>query len=163
LSVVYLGLGSNTGDREALLRSAVEELDKSDLRLLRVSHIYETEPVGLLEQRWFLNLVAEFETDLSPRQVLRRTQHTEHQYGRLRTLPNGPRTLDIDILLYDDAVMKTEVLEIPHPRYRERRFTLEPLAELNPELKDPVTGETVKEMLSKLTGQIVRRLDLPSD
>jgi len=150
LSLVYLGLGSNIGDREAMLRSALEDLDKPDLRLLRVSTIRETEPVGLKEQRWFLNLAAEFETDLTPRELLRRTQTTELRYGRLRTLPNGPRTIDIDILLYGNLITKTEALEIPHPRYSERRFTLEPLAELNPELRDPRTRKTVTEMLKVL-------------
>ena len=139
-----------------MLRSALEELDRPELRLLRSSSIYETEPIGLKDQRWFLNLVAEFETDLYPRQLLRRTQHVEQQYGRLRTLPNGPRTLDIDILLYGNVVSKTEALEIPHPRYRQRRFTLEPLAELNPDLKDPVTGETVAAMLARLADQTTR-------
>ena len=155
---MYLGLGSNIGDREAMLRSALEDLDKPDLRVLRVSSIYETEPVGLRDQRWFLNLVAEFDCELFPRQLLRRTQRTERQYGRLRTLPNGPRTLDIDILLYGNSVVKTDELEIPHPRYRERRFALAPLAELNPELRDPLTGQTVTAMLAGLRGQTVRKL-----
>jgi 2-amino-4-hydroxy-6-hydroxymethyldihydropteridine diphosphokinase len=157
LSIVYLGLGSNIGDREAMLRSALEDLDKPDLRLLRVSGIYETEPLGLREQRWFLNLVAEFDCELFPRQLLQRTQRTERQYGRLRTLPNGPRTLDIDILLYGNSVVKTDALEIPHPRFRERRFVLAPLAELNAELRDPVSGKTVGAMLAGLRGQGLRK------
>jgi 2-amino-4-hydroxy-6-hydroxymethyldihydropteridine diphosphokinase len=157
LSIVYLGLGSNIGDREAMLRSALEDLDKPDLQLLRVSSIYETEPVGLKEQRWFLNQIAEFDTELFPRQLLQRTQRTERHYGRLRTLPNGPRTLDIDILLYGNVVMKTHALQIPHPRYSERRFTLEPLAELNPELRDPLTGKSIATMLESVRGQTLRR------
>ncbi len=143
-----------------MLRSALENLDQPDLRLLRVSRIYETEPVGLpveiKEQRWFLNLVAEFETDLTPRQLLRKTQETEQRYGRLRTLPNGPRTIDIDILLYGNSVIKTETLQIPHPRYTRRRFTLEPLAELNPALLDPVSGNPVAAMLASVMDQAVR-------
>ena len=140
-----------------MLRSALEDLDKPDLRLLRVSGIYETEPLGLREQRWFLNLVAEFDCELFPRQLLQRTQRTERQYGRLRTLPNGPRTLDIDILLYGNSVVKTDALEIPHPRFRERRFVLAPLAELNAELRDPVSGKTVGAMLAGLRGQGLRK------
>lgn len=159
MSIVYLGLGSNIGDREAMLRSALEDLDKPDLRLLRVSSIYETEPMGLRDQRWFLNLAAEFDCELFPRQLLQRTQRTERHYGRLRTLPNGPRTLDIDILLYGNSVVKTDGLEIPHPRYRERRFVLAPLAELNPGLRDPVSGKTVGAMLAGLQGQTARKLD----
>ena len=141
-----------------MLRSALDDLDKPDLRLLRVSSVYETEPLGLRDQRWFLNLVAEFDCELFPRQLLLRTQRTERQYGRLRALPNGPRTLDVDILLYGNSVVRTDALEIPHPRFRERRFVLAPLAELNSELRDPVSGKTVGAMLAGLQGQSVRKL-----
>jgi 2-amino-4-hydroxy-6-hydroxymethyldihydropteridine diphosphokinase len=153
LKVVYLGLGSNIGDREAHLRKAVDELQSRDLRLRRVSGIYETEPVGLREQRWFLNQVAEFETELHPSQLLRRTRRVESRLGRKRVIINGPRTIDIDILLYGNAIVKKPELEVPHPRYRERRFVLEPLAELNPLLKDPESGRTVAEMLDAVRGQ----------
>jgi 2-amino-4-hydroxy-6-hydroxymethyldihydropteridine diphosphokinase len=157
LKIVYLGLGSNMGDREALLRAALERLDTPDLRLLRVSSAYETEPVGLREQAWFFNVAAEFETVLFPKQLLHRTSRVEKELGRRRTVPNGPRTIDIDILLYGDSVVKTEELEIPHPRYQERRFVLAPLAELKPDLRDPVTGKTVSELLGALRGQAVKR------
>ena len=158
MKLVYLGLGSNIGDREAMLQAALQELDHDDLSVNRTSGFYETEPIGLTDQRWFLNMVVEVETDLFPLQLLRRTQHIEAQFGRLRTLPNGPRTLDIDILLYGDSVLKMSELQLPHPRYRERRFTLAPLAELNPELRDPVTGQTVAAMLAALEGQAIRRV-----
>jgi len=157
LTTVYLGLGSNMGDSAALLRAALDGLDGPDLQLKRVSSLYETEPIGFREQAWFLNLVAEFETELSPEQLLKRMQTIEAGMGRLRPIRNGPRTIDIDILLYGSIVKKTEALEIPHPRYRERRFTLAPLAELNPELRDPVTGQTMAEMLAALAGQTVRK------
>jgi 2-amino-4-hydroxy-6-hydroxymethyldihydropteridine diphosphokinase len=150
LTLVYLGLGSNLGDREANLQSALQELNSPDLRLLRTSRIYETEPVGFLDQPLFLNLAAEFETSLSPRDLLQRTQDAERILGRIRTIKNGPRTLDIDILLFGDAVHEQEGLTIPHPRYRERRFTLEPLAELNPELRDPHNGQTMATLLAAL-------------
>jgi 2-amino-4-hydroxy-6-hydroxymethyldihydropteridine diphosphokinase len=145
------------GDREALLKSALDALDVPDLRLRRVSSAYETEPIGFREQRWFVNLVAEFQTELFPKQLLRRIQKVELDLGRRRMVKNGPRTIDIDILLYGSFVVKMDGLEIPHPRYRERRFTLAPLAELNPGLKDPMTGTTMTEMLSALTGQSAKR------
>ena len=159
MKIVYLGLGSNVGDSETLLQSALDGLNGPDLRLRRVSSLYETEPVGLREQRWFLNLAAEFETELFPKQLLHRIQKIEKELGRRRTgVRNGPRTIDIDILLYGNFVITTDELEIPHPRYRERRFTLAPLAELNPGLRDPATGETMAEMLAALTGQTARKI-----
>ena len=162
MNLVYLGLGSNIGDREAMIQAALHELDHDGLSLIRTSSFYETEPVGMVDQRWFLNVVAEIQTDLFPVPLLRRTQRIESQFGRLRTLPNGPRTLDIDILLYADVVLKLPDIELPHPRYRERRFTLAPLAELNPDMRDPVSGRTVTELLAALTGQcdgqMIRRM-----
>ncbi|MGA2715944.1 MAG: 2-amino-4-hydroxy-6-hydroxymethyldihydropteridine diphosphokinase [Bryobacteraceae bacterium] len=157
MKIVYLGLGSNVGDSETLLQAALDGLNGPDLKLLRVSSLYETEPVGLREQRWFLNLAAEFETELFPKQLLHRIQKIEKNLGRRRTVPNGPRTIDIDILLYGNSVIVTDELEIPHPRYRERRFALAPLAELNPELRDPLTRKTVGEMLAGLKGQAIRK------
>lgn len=158
MKVVYLGLGSNMGDREALLRSALQKLESQDLRLRRVSGFYETEPVGLREQAWFLNLVAEFETELMPRQLLHRAQRVERELGRKRTVANGPRTVDVDLLLYGNSVIRCEELVVPHPRYHERRFVLAPLAELNPGLRDPVSGRTVIQMLHDVRGQAVRKL-----
>ncbi len=157
MTIVYLGLGSNVGDSETLLKSALDALNGPDLRLVRVSSLYETEPIGLREQRWFLNIVAEFETELFPEQLLHRIGEIERGLGRERTVRNAPRTIDIDILLYGNSVVKTEELGIPHPRYRERRFTLAPLAELNPELRDPVTRMSMAEMLAGLEGQTIRK------
>lgn len=158
MKLVYLGLGSNIGDREAMIDAALGELDQGELSLNRRSGLYETEPIGLAGQRWFLNMVAEFQTDLFPLQLLHRLQRVETQFGRLRRLPNGPRTLDIDILLYSNVVLKTSQLELPHPRFRERRFVLAPLAELNPELRDPVTGSTMAALLAGLQGQTATRV-----
>jgi len=158
LKTAYLGLGSNMGDREAQLRTALEKLEAPDLRLKRTSSLYETEPIGFKDQAWFLNLVGEFETELFPRQLLHRAQHVEREMGRRRIVPNGPRNIDIDVLLYGNAVVKAEELEIPHPRYRERRFTLAPLAELVPEMRDPVTRESMRDLLRALQGQAVRKL-----
>ncbi len=161
MKLVYLGLGSNIGDREAMIERALNELDAPDLRLKRVSSLYETEPIGLLDQDWFLNCVAEFDTGLIPKRLLQRMQKVELGMGRVRSVKNGPRNIDLDILLFGNAVMKTEELEIPHPRYRERRFTLAPLAELAPAMRDPVTGQTMAEMLAQLTGQAARKRERP--
>lgn len=156
---VWLGLGANLGDREAGLRTALEKLDTPELRLVKVSRIFETEPMGMREQGWFLNLCAEFETSLFPKQLLQRTQRVEHEMGRKRGLRNGPRVIDIDVLLYGSSVVRTGELEIPHPRYRERRFVLAPLAEIAPQLRDPETGATVSEMLAALNGQTARPVE----
>jgi 2-amino-4-hydroxy-6-hydroxymethyldihydropteridine diphosphokinase len=136
-----------------MLRSAVAKLQAPDLRLLRVSRIYETEPVGLREQPWFLNAVAEFESELSPHQLMERAQGVERELGRVRTVRNGPRNIDVDLLLCGDAVVNTPELTVPHPRYRERWFVLDPLLELNPDLCDPVTGQKLIEVLNRLVGQ----------
>ncbi len=157
MKVVYLGLGSNLGDREAHLKDALSALESRDLRLRRASSLYETEPIGLREQGWFLNQVAEYETELFPLQLLRRIHRIEQKLGRRRTVVNGPRTIDIDILLYGKAVLKTPELQVPHPRYRERRFVLEPLAELNPGLEDPEIHRSVSAMLDAVRAQTVRK------
>jgi len=156
MKTVYLGLGSNVGDRARNIQTALEKLAAPDLRVLRVSSLYETEPVGFTAQRWFLNLAAEAETDLFPMQLLARIAKTEQALGRVRTVPNGPRTLDIDILLYGRAVVRSTKLEIPHPRMGERRFVLAPLAELAPELRHPVTHRTIKAMLETAPAQTIR-------
>jgi 2-amino-4-hydroxy-6-hydroxymethyldihydropteridine diphosphokinase len=123
-----------------MLRTAVEKLRADDLRLLRVSSVYETEPVGFKDQPMFLNQVAEFESELSPRELLARAKDVERELGRVATFVNGPRNIDIDLILCGAMVVESEDLVVPHPRYRERRFVLDPLLELNPDLRDPVTG-----------------------
>jgi len=158
MKTVYLSLGSNLGDREAMLQAAVRALESPRLRVLRVSPVYETEPVDVSGQHWFLNQVAEAETDLFPLQLLHRTAKVEAQLGRRRLAPQGPRTIDIDILLYGNSIVTTPALEIPHPRFRALRFVLAPLADLAPRLRDPVTRKTVRELLGELRGQAVRRI-----
>ena len=158
MKTVYLSLGANVGDREKNLASALEQLAAPDLRILRVSSIYETEPVGFTAQRWFLNLVAEAETDLFPMQLLSRISRIEKSLGRLRGVPNGPRTLDIDILLYGRAIVRGARLEIPHPRMSERRFVLLPLAELAPDLRHPVLHKTIRALLDAAPPETVRLL-----
>jgi 2-amino-4-hydroxy-6-hydroxymethyldihydropteridine diphosphokinase len=157
MKTAYLGLGSNVGDREANLRGAVERLAAAGMRVLRTSPIYETEPVDYTAQRWFLNQVVEIETGLFPLQLLARTSRIEREMGRARTVPKGPRTIDIDILLFGKTVMRTAQLEIPHPRMGERRFVLAPLADLAPDLRHPATRQTVREMLEAAPAQAVRR------
>ena len=128
------------------------------IRVVRESPIYETEPVGYAAQRWFLNMVVEAETALFPMQLLTRIGKIERTLGRTRTIPNGPRTIDIDILQYGTAVVRTPRLEIPHPRMHERRFVLAPLADLSPDLRHPVSRKTVRQMLNEAPPQAVRRL-----
>lgn len=158
MKIVYLALGSNVGDRRGNLHAALDGLSKPDLHLLQPSSIYETEPMGLREQAWFLNMAARFETSLFPLQLLHRTQRVERELGRRRTVRNGPRTIDIDILFYGDSVIRSQELTVPHPRLPERRFVLEPLAEIAPALRDPATGRGVAQMLGRLKGQVVRRV-----
>jgi 2-amino-4-hydroxy-6-hydroxymethyldihydropteridine diphosphokinase len=157
VKTVYLGLGSNVGEREAMLQAAVDRLHSTELRITRLSSVYETEPQGLRNQRWFLNLVAE--TDLFPRQLLGRIVKIERELGRRRIIENGPRTIDIDILFFGNSVVKTGELTIPHPRFAERRFVLAPMVELNPELRDPVSRQTMRELLVATAGQGVRPVE----
>jgi 2-amino-4-hydroxy-6-hydroxymethyldihydropteridine diphosphokinase len=146
-------MGSNVGEREEMLQAAIDRLQSRELRILRLSSIYETEPQGRRNQRWFLNLVVEAETDLFPRQLLGRIARIEQQLGRRRMLANGPRTIDIDILFYGNFIVETPELTIPHPRFAERRFVLAPMVELAPELRDPVSRRTMRELLPATTGQ----------
>ena len=156
METIYLSLGSNLGDREANLRAAIERLEAPDVRVVRTSPVYETEPVDYTGQRWFLNLAVEAETSLSPMELLARIGKIERALGRVRTVAKGPRTIDIDILLYGDAMVRNATLEIPHPRMAERRFVLAPLADLAPGLRHPVTHRTVREMLDTAPAQMVR-------
>jgi 2-amino-4-hydroxy-6-hydroxymethyldihydropteridine diphosphokinase len=158
--IVYLGLGSNVGAREEMLQAAIDRLQSTELRILRASSVYETEPQGRRNQRWFLNLVVEAETDLFPRQLLGRVAKIEQVLGRRRMLANGPRMIDIDILFYGNFVVETPELSIPHPRFAERRFVLAPMVELAPELRDPVSRRTMRELLPGTAGQAVRKMEM---
>ena len=153
MKTVYLSLGSNLGDRRGALEAAIARLEGPDFRIRRVSSIYETEPLDLRDQPWFLNLVLEAETELFPKQLLARVRKVELELGRKRLRAKGPRSIDIDILLYGEVVMDSTELTIPHPRLTERRFVLEPLAELVPQLRHPVTRETIAELLPATLGQ----------
>ena len=146
------------GDRESHLARARERLNTEGLHLLRGSSIYETEPRDFPDQPWFLNQVVELETRLFPKQLLERTQKIERALGRVPTHPKGPRVIDIDILFYGETIISNPGLEIPHERLADRRFVLEPLAELAPDLRHPRTGATVREMLEKVKNQKVDKL-----
>lgn len=146
---VYLGLGSNLGDRAAWLRRAVEALTAlGESKVERISHLYETRPWGLIHQPDFYNLALRLTTTLSAVELLRRTQAIERRLGRVRTVRWGPRTVDIDLLVYDDLTVETPELTLPHPRMLERAFVLVPLAEIAPDLV--IQGRPVREHLARL-------------
>jgi 2-amino-4-hydroxy-6-hydroxymethyldihydropteridine diphosphokinase len=150
LNTAFLSLGSNLGDREALLNEALNRLETEGVHVVRRSSIHETEPQDYLDQPRFLNMAIEVETDLTPRELLAAIQKIETEMGRQRTIPKGPRTIDIDILFYANQVIATPALEIPHPRLTERNFVLDPLQEIAPDLRHPVTGKTVRELRAAL-------------
>lgn len=156
MKTVYLALGSNLGDRALALQNALTQIESPELHVLRTSRVYETEPRDVVDQPWFLNQVVEAETSLFPRQLLTRLKRLELELGRRTSRPKGPRAVDIDILFYGDAVISTPDLSIPHERIGERRFVLEPLAELAPELRHPKTGKTIREMLAAVASQRIR-------
>jgi len=149
-STVYLSLGANLGDREANLEEAVTRLGGLGT-VTAVSALYETEPVEVADQQpWYLNAVVAMETGLAPKDFLDLVLATEHAMGRRRTGAKSPRTVDIDILLFGDQVIEEPGITIPHPRMQQRRFVLEPLAEIAPDAVHPVLKLTVKELLAGL-------------
>jgi len=156
---VYLSLGSNVGDREANLRTAIEKLTELG-EVVAVSSLFETEPVEFTAQPWFLNCAVALRTELMPKILLAKLLGIEQQMGRRRTQAKGPRTIDIDILLFGNAVISAPQLKVPHPAMHQRRFVLEPLAEIAPEVRHPVFKTTVHELLENLprSGGQVKRL-----
>jgi 2-amino-4-hydroxy-6-hydroxymethyldihydropteridine diphosphokinase len=157
LKTVYLGLGSNIGDREANLREAIDRMEAAGVRVMRRSSLYETEPREVLDQPCFLNAAVEATTELFPLQLLACIRNIERAMGRRPVTPKGPRNIDIDILYYGRSVIHTPELETPHPGIAERCFVLEPLAEIAPDFRHPVNGKTAREMLAALAPQGVLR------
>jgi 2-amino-4-hydroxy-6-hydroxymethyldihydropteridine diphosphokinase len=156
--LAYLSLGSNLGDRAAHLRLAIERLAEAG-EVKTVSSLYETEPVEFRAQPWFLNCVVALETGKQPRELLQIALAIEESMGRQRSREKGPRTVDIDVLLFGDRVIDETGMRIPHPVMQQRRFVLEPLAEIAPEIRHPVLKKTARELLSAMpTGQSVRRV-----
>ncbi len=143
---IYLSLGTNVGDRIGYLVRAVDGLTCIG-EILSVSTVYESEPWGYREQPMFLNCVVALRTDLGPEDLLTAVKELEVRVGRVPRFRWGPREIDIDILLYEDLVVRTETLEIPHPRIKERDFVLVPLLELDRDLRDPITGRSYREFL----------------
>jgi 2-amino-4-hydroxy-6-hydroxymethyldihydropteridine diphosphokinase len=172
-NLAYLSLGSNVGDRENHLRDAIARL-KAAGQIVSISSFYETEPVEVTGQAWFLNCAVALETTAAPHRLLAALLQIEHEMGRHRTQKKGPRTIDLDILLFKgmsgnvakeagggagDTILNTEQLTIPHPAMPQRRFVLEPLAEIAPEAWHPVLKKTVHELLAELPpGQTVRKI-----
>lgn len=158
IETAYLSLGSNLGDRAANLHAAVVQLTSAG-RLVVLSSLYETQPVDVPDQPWFLNIAAVIETEKTPRELLSLALQVESTMGRLRMRAKGARNIDIDILLFGDRVVNEPGLKIPHPAMQQRRFVLEPLVEIAPEARHPELGKTVRELLKDLpAGQTVRRL-----
>ena len=155
---VYLSLGSNLGDRAANLNAAIHRLGKLG-EVAAVSSFYETEPIELTTQPWFLNCALQLDTEKMPRQLLSGVLAIEREMGRRREQKKGPRNIDIDILLFGNSIIEARGLTIPHPAMHQRRFVLEPLAEIAPEARHPVFKRTVRELRDALpAGQEVRKL-----
>ena len=157
-SVVYLSLGSNLGDRDAQLLEAQARLS-AEGRIVAASSFYETEPVEFTDQPWFLNYAVALETTTTPQDLMEAILRIEKEMGRQRLQNKGPRTIDIDILLFGDTILDSPQLTIPHPAMHHRRFVLEPLAEIASEVLHPVLKKTIRELRDVLpTGQAVSRI-----
>lgn len=164
MATVYLGLGSNIGDKIDLIKKSLNIMEKNyDIKVKNISSFYETEPMEYKNQEWFVNAVAQIETDLSPEDLLEVINEIEIEIERIRTLKWGPRTIDIDILYYDQELVATSDLQIPHIRMNARPFVLIPLAEIAENVKHPILNKTPMEMYELLySPSVVRKLDLVS-
>lgn len=156
MNIAYVSIGTNMGDRAGYLKQAVEYLREMDqMGSVEMSSIYETSPVGVTDQADFLNMVVRVSTSFSSEELLVVCQKIEQQLGRVRTIRWGPRTADLDILLYNNDMIETETLVVPHPRMRERAFVLIPLMEISPELVDPTTGRRYEEEPALRDGGVI--------
>lgn len=159
-ALVYLSLGSNVGERRGNLLAAIARLPAAGVEVRKTSSFYETEPLDYKQQPWFLNCAVEAETRWEPAELLRALQGIEKEMGSKKEFPKGPRLIDLDILLYGDEVIETPELQVPHPRMLQRRFVLEPLAEIAPGLKHPAWSGSVSELLKSTTDRSeVRRME----
>ncbi|MBI5417078.1 2-amino-4-hydroxy-6-hydroxymethyldihydropteridine diphosphokinase [Candidatus Poribacteria bacterium] len=162
LKTVYLGLGSNLGDRLDNIKQSVSILSDSDkIKILKLSSFFETEPVGYLDQPWFLNCVIKIRTNFSPQELLVFLKNIEKQLKREKKIRFGPRTIDMDILLYGNEILNSKDLIIPHPRLHERKFVLMPLNELAGNVIHPVYRKKIAALLKNMTDKsVVRSIDV---
>lgn len=149
MAKVFIGIGSNLVDKKKNIQNAIKSV-KEKCKILKASSLCETEPVAYKKQDWFLNCAIEVGTELEPLELLDFLQSIEKKMGRVRTIKNGPRIIDLDILFYDDKIINEPNLTVPHPRLHERLFVLEPLKEIAPEFVHPVLGKRVKEICKEL-------------
>lgn len=160
--MAYVAIGTNLGDRMATIRSAIESLANGGM-IVAASSIYETEPVGYLEQPAFLNAVVKLDTWLAAEELLEVLQIIEREHGRTREFANGPRTLDLDLLMFDAEKRDRPDLTLPHPRMHERAFVLVPLAEIDPDVEHPVLKRSAKDLLWGIDQSGVRRYASPPE
>ena len=142
---VFLGLGSNIGNKEDNVNKALTFISEL-YTIKKTSHLYLTEPVGNIKQDWFLNCVVEIQTDVDPKKLLSTVKSIERKLGRTKIVKNGPRTIDIDVLFYGDYILKTKTLIIPHPLIQDRLFVLQPMMDINPHLIHPVFKRSIHEL-----------------
>ncbi|EJP6473551.1 2-amino-4-hydroxy-6-hydroxymethyldihydropteridine diphosphokinase [Clostridium sp. L74] len=150
MHIAYISFGSNIGDKENYIKKALEKIKEREMKILKVSPIYETEPYGVLEQDSFLNGVAKIETNLEPENLIKELLHIEKQLDRVRERRWGPRTIDLDIVFYDDLIINEKDLIIPHNDMENREFVLKPLCDIDENFIHPVLKKSVRQLYDEL-------------